>query len=222
MINALAISAILVTLIGGGVTNRCVEIADSKLYYGWEEIEAESYLIYDNLSGGTGVNFDCVTSSGIQATLVSPTNAIGCAHLHYNVGDSIVFGDEDAIVSEVLFDAAGDLSFLVLDRALTVQPCIVAPVNWMDYVGVYAPYIGGDRTPAVYVNNDGEFKDTRLSSSTRVDSLGIRDGDSGSPVFLVHRGQPVFIGVIISMTGTFQPINFELIPLGRGFIINNT
>jgi hypothetical protein len=76
-------------------------------------------------------------------------------------------------------------------------------------------------TPLVVINQEGTALRTYLYYTSKTGKLDwIRAGDSGSPIFLVHRGQLVLVGVLWSLSGQFQRVNFELVPLTRGFIDN--
>jgi hypothetical protein len=206
--------AVLVTLFSPDATNRVVETVDSKLYYGYTGITAESLRLRDALQT-VNINTDCVTDYGRQATMVSSNMAIGCKYYTYAVGQSISFGGNVSTVTEVV-PGLDDVSYIYFDPPITdVEPMLVAPKNWYECLELKGVFISSYNVPVSIVDVDGNIIHTTLFSRGQTQKYLLATGDSGSPVFFVVEDRPVFIGTAISTAGQFaQPLELEI---ERGF-----
>lgn len=171
-------------------------------------------------------DFDFVSDYGKQLTLVASDIAVGCAHYCNQVGDTVSFGGFEAKIIEVIKPPGArfyyyDYSFHRLDRHLPVKPCTLAPANIYEYLE-YEGDIRYSEIRVYFVTQFGDVKSGVLISNGNVSMPKgtLVTGDSGTGGFLMVHGNPLLIGVAISVAptySTFYRILTDEMEVTRGF-----
>ena len=240
MLSGIAFGAVEVTIVSsrGSLanqvaysTNTFLSVEDSEFYK--QTISVTPFDVMAAVKAGTNdldaVNFSCVTSEGKQATLVAPNIAVGCEHYHHGVGDDMIFGVHTAKVIRVEldpiegFDAYYDYCFMELDRNLPTEPAILAPVLWTSFFDLEWTIYSYD-LPLIVIDQEGNVRIGIVYMWNRPDGIGgafkqeigMRTGDSGSPVFIRPKGKLVLVGVMTSLKN-FSGIRNDLMPVERGW-----
>jgi hypothetical protein len=235
-----------------GVTTTLLSYTDSAMYRA-DSIKATSFDIIDESCDEVfayitndwyaiqDISRDCVTTNDRPATLVAPDIAIGSGHLYYSVGQQITFGGETAIVTEVKWMddyrvTVHDFTFLRLDRELTVQPAILAPTNWPEYLnlvdtgipdypaGSYSGLaclnvrLNGWVSPMQLGNLESDWGSAgKVTGDIREDMYwSMQTGDSGCPLFITLNDRLILIGIFNTRARFCIPF-VDLMEVERGW-----
>jgi len=190
-----------------------LEIADSMLYRSPDDvplsISVEPYELSDHL-GGAFTNIDFITTSGIHGTLAGASNTVIYSRHHSpTVGTVVHFGDHWGVVDRVVTGAL-DCVVAYLDRDIPIEPVLLAPANWTDY-------LEPEGTPCVYITKYKEVVESSLISTTKFVNLHSFSVGSNSPLFRVVDGVPVMVGHIVAFPNHYVSAKWYDIDAPRGW-----